>query len=221
MRYPIRATCCCAILCVLMCAGPDRPVEKGLVLTSPSGGSALRLDSTYVIAWTAQGIDGVVLKLSLDNGVSLEPIDTVFGSDPEWESYSWKTPEVFSEGCVIVIEDVSGEVADTSGVFALTNTWIEIRSPRQGAVWTRGSTQHITWSANDLLGVVISVSTDAGLSYTTLSQGGTIMATDSLWGDFPWRIPADLSGAPSHDCRIRMAGYEGEAPTLSEAFAIE
>ncbi len=221
MRLLAYAACCCLALCALLCTEPAGPTVKNLILTSPSGGDALRLDSAYAITWTAQGIDGVVLKLSVDNGATMDPIDTVWSNDAQWGSYSWRTPESFSEGCIMVIEDVSGSVSDTSGVFALTNTWIEILSPQEGSVWARGSTQHIKWSANELLGVVIAVSTDGGLSFSTLSQGGTIMSTDSLWGDFPWKIPGDFDGAPSQNCRIRMAGYEEEAPTVSEKFAIE
>ena len=87
---------------------------------------------------------------------------------------------------------------------------IVILAPTGGEVWAVGSTQQIRWSTVNLSDIQIDYSPDDGLTWKNIV--GTVDTEKPAWGDFAWTVPDD----PSTSCRIKITGYFGEAPTISD-----
>lgn len=105
--------------------------------------------------------------------------------------------------------------ADTTVTVTPTEEmFITIFEPAGGERWEIGSVHSIRWYANALEDVAIAYSIDDGATWISITTSVDVNRPE--WESYPWTVP----DAPSEQCRIRMAGYFGEAPTASEVFAI-
>lgn len=85
---------------------------------------------------------------------------------------------------------------------------LEVRSPEAGALWTAGSTQAITWTAEGTEQVGIRLY-KAGVLVSELSG-----AVDAVSGRFDWAIPEGL--APGADYAVRLFTPRGTQVASSE-----
>jgi hypothetical protein len=78
---------------------PERhlPADMSVSLTSPVGGEHFHVGDTVHVQWTAgNGIVGVVVKLSVDNGenwIGLGQLGFVGRTDSEWGDWPWVIPD--------------------------------------------------------------------------------------------------------------------------------
>lgn len=89
-----------------------------IALVQPNGGQSIMAGSIYDITWQSEGaIEDIRIELSLDNGASWQPIITADNDG----LYSWRTPQVNSNQCLIRISDAGDlEITDISDtVFTL------------------------------------------------------------------------------------------------------
>ncbi len=94
---------------------------------------------------------------------------------------------------------------------------ITLTAPAGGEVLGAGATVHVTWTASNITGVVISFSADDGETWATIHASGAIFNTDSNWGDFEWVVPQVNSAA----ARIQIVDYNhGPATDESGLFTV-
>ena len=92
-----------------------------LAITSPQDGNIWNTDSAYTITWTYDNEDSwyIDLEYSIDNGQTWNYMGWVYNTVPEG-SFTWTTPEVESEQCLIRVFDYYYDfVADTSEIFTI------------------------------------------------------------------------------------------------------
>lgn len=190
----------------------------------PNGGESLSVATTDTIRWIATDsiqIDTVSIYYSTDGGGAWSPVATGETND---SSYAWLIPDTPSGNCLVRIRawdwtEKWGE--DTSdAVFAIgdfTEPSVIVVRPNGGEYLGIGSTDTVTWSASDNVGVdsvSIFCSTDAGGSWDTVSTGET---ND---GEYPWLIP----NTPSDSCLVRLIAFDPSllqgADTSDDFFAI-
>jgi hypothetical protein len=86
-------------------------------------------------------------------------------------------------------EQVSA-ASNEAGVTVSGIPWVRIISPMAGQYIKADSTYTVIWTENLVDQVKVEVSTDDGLSWTTVTaQGGILKGTDH-WGKYPWKAPA-------------------------------
>ncbi|MHB9030823.1 MAG: Ser-Thr-rich GPI-anchored membrane family protein, partial [Candidatus Latescibacterota bacterium] len=90
-----------------------------ITVTSPMTGNRWYVGATYDIKWDFNGVSGVKIELSTDNGttwklVSDNPASAASGT------YSWKVPDEKSKQCVIRVSDrTDGAISSKSGTFEI------------------------------------------------------------------------------------------------------
>ena len=84
--------------------------EPSLVVTSPDGGEAFIMDSTYEITWCWSCVESVKIEYSTDGGTNFTVVDTTESNG----SYSWQVPDTPSDSCRMRICDIDGATCDTS-----------------------------------------------------------------------------------------------------------
>ncbi|MBW1809037.1 MAG: hypothetical protein JRJ87_12655 [Deltaproteobacteria bacterium] len=87
---------------------------------------------------------------------------------------------------------------------------IQIQAPNGGEVWEVGSTQQIRWTTVILTDIQIDYSTDDGQTWKNIA--GTVDTTKPDWGNYSWQVPDE----PSSLCLMKITGYFGEVPTVSD-----
>ena len=162
-------------------------------LTAPNGGEIWGSGSSQTILWTATdnvAVSAINLSYSLNNGNTFTTIATGETNDGE---YQWTVPNSVSETAIIRVtaSDTSGNQAtdQSNNIFAIrdeTAPSVTITSPNGGEAWTVGSTQIITWVANDNLGV-----SQVDIYYS--ANGGTTFAPVAIGetndGSYSWSVP--------------------------------
>jgi hypothetical protein len=167
--------------------------EKELTVTSPIGGENLPIGSQHNITWDAQGVGN--LKITLwQGGTKLGTI--VDNLSPSSGSYAWTVgdyiggPALPGTGYKIKISEKGSTVSDTSdGPFTITG--ITVISPNGGEDWSIGSFKDITWAAQGVGDLKI-----------TLWQGETKLGTiadnvPSSPGSYTWTVGDYIGGTAS------------------------
>ncbi len=87
---------------------------------------------------------------------------------------------------------------------------VALLAPNGGEIWPVGSSQTISWTATDIIGVTaidIEYSTDSGASWDVVATG---LANS---GTFAWTVPT----TPTPAARVRVAAYDAAGSTTSDA----
>ncbi|MBI4851821.1 MAG: hypothetical protein HY819_08505 [Acidobacteria bacterium] len=153
---------------------------------APNGGESLRAGENVMISW--QSIDNVALKsqkvsLSLDGGNTFStPVIDSLGANTF--SLSFKFPDnIESSKARIKVEatDINNltgqDISDKDFVIVGKDTiapQVTVLSPNGSEVFASGDPLKVTWKVSDNVAVLsqdIQVSTDGGVSYTTLQSG--------------------------------------------------
>jgi hypothetical protein len=129
-------------------------------------------------------------------------------------SHTWTQPG--KDTITLTVTDDQGKKGTAQAgieIFADTNPRIVIHSPQGGESWPAGSTQAIRWTAYFLKDVKLFYSTNGGADWTLI---GNVDSTYPTWENYSWATPA----VPSASCQIMIEGYDNEAPTRSQPFAL-
>jgi hypothetical protein len=181
----------------------------GIIVTSPNGGEALKVDSAYDITWRSyQTSGGVKIEYSLNNGIDWTEI---IASTPDDGSHPWNTPDTMSYNCLVRISDTNGSLSDTSDdVFTIySEPFIKVTSPNGGEIWRRGSDHEITWMSAGTSGLVkIEYSINNGRDWTLIANRPADV------GSYDWRLPSNRS---SDSCLVRISDTNGTLSDISDS----
>lgn len=190
--------------------GPDMTHNGGLdvfvaevshfFLTSPFGGETWTAGTTQNITWESSGLSGNVTLDLYREGDMLETIATVAVDD---KSYPWSIPlGTVNDDEYRVRVTYNGKFVESAADFAITGGIIPsvtVTSPNGGEVWTKGTTQDITWTAVGLSGNV-----QVEL-YKDESFNSSIGWFPASAGSAPWEIGMERSTSDDYKIKISHA----------------
>lgn len=200
-----------------------------VTVTSPNGGEVLSANGTAAITWDAAYADRYEggfgssqddlladISYSSDSGATWETIAT---DEPNDGVYAWTVPMVGSNQCLVMVtvsDDLGNDGVDTSNsVFSIvlpsdtTDPMVTVVSPNGAENYAGGSSQAITWTATDDVGVT---SVDLYLS----SNGGVDWAVVALDetndGTYTWTVPA----INSVQCLVKAVAFDAAGNSASD-----
>ena len=182
-----------------------------VTVITANDGETWEAGSTQNITWSASddvAVTAVKLEFSTDNGGAYTQIAAGLSNSG---TFAWPVPGTLTtQGLVRV---TANDAVNNSGVdisnanFNIVDTTapaVAVSAPNGAEVWTEGTTQTVTWSASDLLGVTgvdIAFSTNNGGSYTDVALGE---AND---GSYSWLVPS----AASTQALVRITARDGSS----------
>lgn len=132
-------------------------VHKYLTVSSPNGGEYWQLGKTQYITWDAHGLSANLRINIFKNDTSVGTVAS--GIDPDTGSYTWTvgqhtTGTVSADtGYKIKLREIGDSTNDYSDA-AFTICSLAVTAPNGSESWKIGSSQTITWSAQEVPGVV-------------------------------------------------------------------
>jgi len=191
----------------------------------PNGGENWAAGAAVSVTWTASdnvGVDHVDIWLSYDDGKTFPQL--LVGDLPNSGSWLWQLPvAVYSDLMIqIVAEDAATNTGDdvSDGSFQISDQYppvVAVTQPAGGEVWDTSSTQTISWTAADNIGVAaidIFLSTDGGLTWPDTVAYGLPHT-----GNYLWTVPGQI--APESRLKLQVRDAAGlTAESESELFTI-
>jgi uncharacterized protein (TIGR02145 family) len=170
--------------------------DASLLLQSPNGGESLQGGSTQNITWTAGDVVNAKIEFTSDNGTTWSTIIASTSVTPGL--FSWAVPNITSTNCRIKLSDVTDTsvTITSSNVFTVFVPLITITSPVGGENWKRGSLNPITWTSSFLPNTRIELTTDNGISWTTI-----IDSVSTASGFYSWLV----TNTVSDQCKVRLS----------------
>jgi hypothetical protein len=194
-------------------SGPQDTEPPTVAVVTPDGGESWEAGANHDITWTATdnvGVTSVDLYYSTTGAGG--PFTEIATGEDNDGTYPWTVPADPSSDAyvkVVAFDAASNSAEDVSnGAFSITSTpdteppTVVVTAPDGGESWQAGTTQDITWTATDNVGV-----TSVDLYYSTTGAGGpfTEIATgEANDGVFPWSIPND----PSTNAYVRVVAFD-------------
>ena len=164
---------------------------------SPNGGEVFLGGSFRDIKWNASDARKVKLEYTFDNGRNWLVIEDSVLATPS--SYSWGVPALNSSNCKIRITDITNNINDLSdNKFSITLTGVTIQSPNGSERWQSNTVHDITWISSNVTAVKIEFSSDNGVSWSVVPNGGNIPAE---LGTFSWTLP----NISSLQCKVKVS----------------
>ena len=171
-----------------------------ITVTSPNGGEAWIVDSTYNITWTSSSTSGsVYIEYSANNGSGWSFVTASTSDDG---SYSWTVPNTPSTNCLVRITDSDGSPCDTSdAVFTITLA-PGVPTEKIPTVYSMTATKTIT---NKNLELIYTLPDRADVTFSIYDITGKIRkkTTKELRPGF-YSEEIDLSGAPAGIYFVKM-----------------
>jgi hypothetical protein len=191
---------------------------SGLSVTviSPNGGEVWEAGSAHNLTWTATddvGVTAVDLEYSTNGGSSWT---LIAAGEANSGSYPWVAPATTGAGRIRVTahDAAANSESDASdanfNIVDTTSPAVAVTSPNGGESWTIGSSQDITWTATDYVGVGwvdLEYSTNGGASWTLIASG------QANSGSHAWTVP----NTPSTTARVRVTATDGAGNARSDA----
>jgi RHS repeat-associated protein len=202
------------------------PAAVSVTVTSPNGGETFQSGESRTVSWTTSGetsnISRYNLTYSTQSGSTGTFSNHIASVNAPAQSFVWTVPNGVNVSTVRVrVEGVnasgSGLAADGSNAnFTITNgapipPVVAISQPVNGASWTAGTTQSISWTVSGNIPAQInrfvgSYSLNNGSTFTDLA---TINTSSSR--SHPWPIPVSLT---SSQARVRITALDASGNVL-------
>ncbi len=156
-----------------------------ITITSPTSGTEWQAGKQYTISWTANNLNNVSIKYSLDNGVSWNTIISSFSASSG--SYSWTLPTgISSAQALIKLQSTSDTtVYLTSNLFTIKD--VNVTSPNGGEFLFAGQQTQITWQVGQIDTVNLYYSTNGGSNWGQIATN--IAATT---GSYNWTPQSNI-----------------------------
>jgi hypothetical protein len=134
------------------------------LLLSPGGGERWQVGRTHSIVWQTAA-PAVKLEYSTDNGAAWTLLQATYPGDPG--TYDWVVPNASSRQVLVRITELGGDgrVA-TSAAFDIAD--LDLINLADNAVWQTGFPRTIQWTSATVEKIDLQVSTDDGLTWTTI-----------------------------------------------------
>lgn len=180
-------------------------------LVEPNGGEVWYSGQNQLIEWNDQSYlsNDVVIEYSLDSGATWNIITL---STPNDGSYTWTIPftQVPHFNCLVRVSEYNNTFANdvSDQVFAIRPN-IRIISPNgdnNQQQWGACTQSSITWEAGTSNNYLIELSTDSGMTWTTVQSN---YSNNSANVTYNWSIP----NTPSTKCLVRVTDVNNTSKT--------
>jgi len=179
---------------------------KYCTITSPNGGEILQMGDLVYIHFDSN-LDGDVAMYLYKGGDSLSVINPLITVE---DSVSWAIPTNLDEDFDYQIKIVSvdnpsiSDFSDANFTIAPTGVYIMVTSSNGGDIWTKGSTNMITWYSNLTGTVRIDL-------YNYNAPYYIVYNLNANSGSVGWTIPADATLDAAADYTIQIQSIESPA----------
>lgn len=197
-----------------------------VAITAPNGGESWAASSVHNITWSASdfsGVSSVDLLLSTDGGGIYGTV--IASAIPNSGSYAWTLPAgtTTTARVRVTAKDPFNNLASASSAsnFAIVDgvaPTVAITSPNGGESFNAGSSQNITWTANDNVAVTsvdLAYSTDGGATYPNVIATG--LANSGTYG---WTVPGTLTTTARVRVTVSDAALNTAVAASASNFAI-
>ncbi len=188
-------------------------------IISPNGGESWVAGSNHLITWNAtdpDGVTGMDLAYSLNGGFNW---NTIVSGIANSDTYNWTVPSSASTTVKVratahdSVGNSASDMSDAVFSIAISPPQIHLTAPDGGQTWACGSSQTITWTASDSLGIA---SIDLAYSLnnnplTTAIPGATGIANT---GSFTW---SPIPNTPSTQVKIVATAHNTAGNTASDS----
>jgi hypothetical protein len=177
-------------------------IANSIRVTQPDGRLRWTEGNTRNITWTQTGVDRVNIEFTKDGGVTWTRIASNVDAAPGF--HAWAVPNIASEYCKLrVIDAQYPATIGWSPDFAIKTTHgnITFSSPNGGEYLVSGNHTNLTWTSTGVRFMRLDLSTDGGLTWTTIQSG--ISPTPLL----SQLVPAGIS---SSNCLFRLMDEEDD-----------
>lgn len=118
-----------------------------IYIYSPYSGQVTYRNVPMDIYWYSYGADTVNVDYSTDAGANW----TGIVSDFTGSSYSWTTPNVLTDQCLLRVSSVSNPSVYGEAFFSIVeNPVIALTSPNGGETWNYGEVANVSWTGSNL-----------------------------------------------------------------------
>lgn len=184
-----------------------------LTVTAPASGETWYRGQAVSITWTKTGSQGANVKIQLYKGAT--KVKDISTNTPNDEGFTWTVPPAISTAANyrVRITTLDGLVRGDSELFAIAKPTIVVTSPAKSAVWPKGSSQTIIWTANG--------PQNASVKIELLRSGIKVLNVNLSTpnsGTYGWTVPTSLSTSLAYKVRVRTV--DGLVTGLSQAFTI-
>jgi beta-lactamase superfamily II metal-dependent hydrolase len=197
-------------------SGADSVVPT-VSLLSPNGGETLAAGAQASITWSAAdnvGVTTVDVAYSLDDGATWNPLAS---GAPNAGTFGWTVPNVpTTQGLArVAAHDAAGNVgtAVSNAVFSITDQTppsVTVTSPNGGESFANSSTQSVSWTAADNVGVE-SVNLDYSL-HGPFGPWTPIQHGLGNTGSTSWTLPV----AGSDSAMVRVTAFDHALNQVSD-----
>jgi hypothetical protein len=191
-------------------------ISSRITVTAPNTNVSWGAGSTRTVTWThnygtSQTFD---LSFSPDAGATWVPLAAAVPAlTATTGAYTGAMPAMVTTQALIRVSP-TGAVADgdvSDVVFTLAAPFVTVSVPNTNVNWATGQVRNVTWSHN--LGtaesVIIEVSRDAGLTWTSITPAPQVPNSANTTGTFSWTV----TGPATTQARIRVTWAANGAVT--------
>lgn len=173
---------------------PDSLAPK-ITVTYPNGGEVLKADTTVLIAWNAERLNGnISVQYSVDNGGTWMTIANRQGRNGT-DTASWRVPNsptteaLVRVGSATITRDTSNATFTILARPDSLNPKLKLLYPNGGEVLQADSTVTVSWESKNITGTVtIQYAVNGGQWKTVATQ-----ATQDGPNGYRWKVPNDPS----------------------------
>ncbi len=172
-----------------------------VIMYSPYDGDEYYIREETYISWMATGISMVNIELSIDAGLSWQPVATNIDANNGF--YTWTISGTPSTSCIIKVSDTSDPLKfGLSGTFTLLETpVITLNAPTGGEILNTNAPFMISWTYDNPAAyyLYLEYSANNGLDWTYIDY----VLNNGIAGSYEWTTPA----TESEQCLIRISDY--------------
>ncbi len=200
-------------VCIKAFSGGSAPPAT-ISVTAPASGDSWYKGANQTITWSTDGLSSANVMIQLMRGSNV--IKTVANPTANDGSFTWKVPGTITAGSsyFIRVKTKDGAAQGDSALFSILAPYLTVGAPASGAVWYRGETQMITWTATGTTAPNVKIQLFHGAK-----RALTIAPSAPNSGDYSWPVPKSL--APRTDYYVKIRTSDGLAVGSSALFSIK
>lgn len=173
---------------------PDSLAPK-ITVTYPNGGQVLKADTTVLISWNAERVNGAIsVQYSADNGTTWTTIANRQGRDGD-DTASWRVPNSPTTEALVRVGSATITRDTSDGTFTILarpdslNPKLKLLYPNGGEVLQTDSIVTVSWESKNITGnVTIQYAVNGGQWKNVATQ-----ATQEGPNGYRWKVPNDPS----------------------------
>jgi cyclophilin family peptidyl-prolyl cis-trans isomerase len=153
--------------------------DPDISVTAPLAGSKWNGFSDNEITWDSEFVADVKIEFSSDNGLNWE--DIIESTSANTRAYSWQSPDIISNECLIKISD-----ATNPDVFSITETpftlcKLDLLYPNTTSLYRVGTPVEVTWESELVDDITVSYKPCLDCDWVIIEEGVPAGNNNYMW----------------------------------------